>query len=158
MATEQRRIALPRWLKSINRVVVAMQRVGIGFGAVHTLTVPGRRSGRPRTTPVTPFAFEGARYVVGGYPGADWVANVRAAGEGVLASGRSRERVAFVELPVEDARKVLAAFPVKVPTGVPMMVRSGVVKDGTPEEFSTLAGRCAVFRIDALVGGAGQGG
>lgn len=134
----------------MNRVLVTLQRLGLRFGAMHTLTVTGRRSGRPRTTPVTPFTFEGVRYVVGGYPGADWVANVRAVGHGTLATGRRRERVAFVELPVDEARKVLAAFPVKVPTGVPMMVRAGVVKDGTSEEFATLAGRCAVFRVERL--------
>ncbi|MGW5359838.1 nitroreductase family deazaflavin-dependent oxidoreductase [Actinopolymorpha pittospori] len=154
MATEKPKIVLPRWLKPMNKVIVALQRLGLSLGAMHTLTVTGRRSGRARTTPVTPFTFEGARYVVGGYPGADWVANVRAAGHGTLATGRRRERVAFVELPVEEAGKVLAAFPVEVPTGVPMMARAGVVKDGTPEEFATLAGRCAVFRIDRLDGDA----
>ena len=46
------------------------------------LTVPGRKSGRPRSTPMTPFEFQGGLYVVAGYPGADWAANARAAGTG----------------------------------------------------------------------------
>ena len=43
------------------------------------LTVPGRKTGKPRSTPVTPMHVDGKRYVVNGYPGADWVHNVRAA-------------------------------------------------------------------------------
>jgi F420H(2)-dependent quinone reductase len=46
------------------------------------LTVPGRKSGKPRSTPITPTHVDGKRYVVNGYPGADWVSNVRAALEG----------------------------------------------------------------------------
>lgn len=38
------------------------------------LTVTGRTSGRPRTTPITPMYVDGKRYVVGGFPGADWCA------------------------------------------------------------------------------------
>jgi hypothetical protein len=30
------------------------------------------------------------------------------------------------------------------------MKRSGLVTDGTPEEFEALAGRCAVFRLDPV--------
>jgi hypothetical protein len=29
------------------------------------------------------------------------------------------------------------------------MKRSGLVTDGTPDEFEALAGRCAVFRFEA---------
>ena len=43
------------------------------------LTVPGRKTGKPRSTPITPMHMDGKRYVVNGYPGADWVRNVRAA-------------------------------------------------------------------------------
>ncbi len=52
------------------------------------LTVPGRKTGKPRSTPVTPMDVDGKRYVVNGYPGADWVNNVRAAGEVTLTQGR----------------------------------------------------------------------
>ncbi len=56
----------------------------------------------------------------------------------------------MIELPAEDAKPVLRAFPTEVPTGVGFMKRSGLVKDGRPEEFEALAGRCAVFRLDPL--------
>jgi deazaflavin-dependent oxidoreductase (nitroreductase family) len=137
-------------LPPLNRVFVALQRVGLGVPGITMLIVTGRRSGKPRTTPVTPFTFEGRRYIVGGFPGADWVANARAAGVGTLLTGRRRERVSLTELSPAAARPVLRVFPVEVPTGLEMMVKSGVVADDTPEAFAALAGRCAVFRLDPL--------
>lgn len=142
----------PRWLKPANKVFVLMSRLGLSFGGESpvVLTVPGRKTGAPRSTPVTLMTLDGKRYVVGGFPGADWVRNARAAGEATLERGRRSERVRMVELPAEDAKPVLRAFPEKVPTGVGFMKRSGLVTDGRPEEFAALAGRCAVFRLDPL--------
>src|SRR6202042_3548518 len=111
-------------------------------------TVPGRKSGRPRSTPMTPFEFQGGLYVVAGYPGAAWAANARAAGTGALARGRRAREVRIVELTPEEARPVLRAFPTEVPVGVAFAKRSGMVRDGTPDEFETLAGRIAVFRFE----------
>jgi len=112
--------------------------------------VPGRRSGTPRSTPVTPMTVDGKRYVVGGFPGADWIRNVRAAGEVTLQRGRNQERVRMVELSADDARPFLRAFPDEVPTGVGFMKRSGLVKEGRPDEFEALAGICPVFRLDPM--------
>jgi hypothetical protein len=91
---------------------------------------------------------DGKRYVVGGFPGADWIRNVRAADYATLARGRHSERVRMVELTADAARPFLRAFPTEVPTGVGFMKRSGLVKDGRPEEFEALAGVCPVFRLD----------
>ncbi len=55
---------LPGWLKVANPVIVALQRRGLAVGAMHVLTVPGRRSGEPRTTPVSPLTVDGRRYIV----------------------------------------------------------------------------------------------
>lgn len=129
---------------------MAIQKLGIAAGPVRVLTVVGRKSGRPRSTPATPFTLAGAVYVAGGYPKADWVLNARAAGEGTVTRGRSTERVAFVELTAEQARPVLRAFPKEVPAGVGFYKRSGLVREGTPDEFEALAGRCAVFRLDPI--------
>jgi hypothetical protein len=93
---------------------------------------------------------DGKRYVVAGFPGADWVANVRAAGQVTIARGRHVEQVRMVELSAEDARPFLRAFPTEVPTGVGFMKRTGLVTEGSPEEFEALAGRCAVFRLDPV--------
>jgi deazaflavin-dependent oxidoreductase (nitroreductase family) len=142
----------PWWLKPANKVFIRMSRLGVSFGGESpvVLTVRGRKSGRDRSTPVTPMTLDGKRYVVGGFPGTDWVQNVRAAGEVRIARGRASERVRMVELSADEARPILRAFPTEVPTGVGFMKRSGLVTDGRPEEFEALAGRCAVFRFDPL--------
>jgi deazaflavin-dependent oxidoreductase (nitroreductase family) len=133
----------------MNKVMMAVQRLGIVPGPVRVLTVAGRKSGEPRSTPATPFRLHDTLYVVGGYPKADWVLNARAAGTGTVSKGRRSERVNFVELTTDQARPVLRAFPEKVPTGVGFFKRSGQVEHGTADEFEALAGHCAVFRLDA---------
>jgi deazaflavin-dependent oxidoreductase (nitroreductase family) len=142
----------PWWLKPANKVFIQMSRLGMSFGSESpvVLTVPGCKSGRERSTPVTPMTVDGREYVVAGFPGADWVANVRAAGQATVARGRRVQRVQLVELSPEDARPLLRAFPTEVPTGVGFMKRAGLVSKGRPEEFEALAGRCAVFRLEPV--------
>jgi deazaflavin-dependent oxidoreductase (nitroreductase family) len=142
----------PWWLKPANKVFIQMSRLGLSFGGESpvVLTVKGRKSGRDRSTPVTPMTVNGNQYVVAGFPGADWVANVRAAGQVTLTRGRRARRVHMVELSAEDARPFLRAFPTEVPTGVGFMKRAGLVTEGRPDEFEALAGRCAVFRLDPV--------
>jgi deazaflavin-dependent oxidoreductase (nitroreductase family) len=132
----------------MNKVMMAVQRLGIPTGPAFVLTVPGRKSGRPRSTPMTPFKFRGGLYVVAGYPGADWASNARAAGAGTLSRGRRSRQVRIVELTAEEARAVLREFPAQVPVGVAFAKRSGMVRDGTADEFEALAGRIAVFRFE----------
>lgn len=138
----------PKWLKSMNKLVIALGRLGVPAGPSQVLTVPGRKSGQPRKTPMTPFQHDGALYTVAGYPGADWAANARAAGTGVLTRGRRSRPVHLIELTAEQSRPVLRAFAEKVPVGVGFAKRSGLVVEGTPDEFEALAGRLAVFRFD----------
>jgi deazaflavin-dependent oxidoreductase (nitroreductase family) len=130
---------------------MAMMRLGLpisGKEAPMVLTVAGRKSGEPRSTPITPMYVDDERYVVSGFPGADWVKNARAAGTATLTSGKTSETVRMVELSPEAARPLLRQFPTLVQTGVSFMKRSGLVTDATPDEFEALAGRCAVFRFD----------
>ena len=114
------------------------------------LTVPGRKTGKPRTTPVTPMTVDGKRYVVAGLPGSDWAANARAAGEATLQVGRHTDRVRMVEMSTDDAHPLLRAYPVEVPSGVDFIKNAGLVTGPNPDEFEALAGRLAVFRLDPV--------
>jgi deazaflavin-dependent oxidoreductase (nitroreductase family) len=140
----------PRYLKLMNKLMIAVQKLGIPTGPAMVLTVPGRTSGRPRSTPMTPFRCDGGLYVVAGYPGADWAANARAAGTGTLSKGRRSRAVKIVELTAAQARPILRIYPTEVPVGVSFAKSSGMVVDGTPDEFEALAGRIAVFRFDPI--------
>jgi deazaflavin-dependent oxidoreductase (nitroreductase family) len=146
------RIRPPWWLKYVNKAMIGLHKLGVGFGGKGpvVLTVVGRKTGKPRSTPVTPMTVDGKRYVVGGLPGGDWAANARAAGEASIQIGRRIERVRMVEIPVDDARPLLRAFPVEVPNGVGFMKNAGLVTGPNPDEFEALAGRCPVFRLDAV--------
>ncbi|HTM83379.1 MAG TPA: nitroreductase/quinone reductase family protein, partial [Mycobacterium sp.] len=123
------RIRPPWWLKPMNKLFIRLSQLGMNFGGESpvVLTVPGRISGKPRSTPVTPMTVDGQRYVVGGFPGADWVENVRSAKVATLRRGRRSERVRMVEMSPDQARPLLRAFPTEVPTGVGFMKRSGLV-------------------------------
>ena len=139
----------PRWLKPMNRVLVTVQRLGLGMKELPVLTLPGRRSGQPRRTPLTILDLDGQRYVLQGYARTDWVANLRAAGYvGTLSVGRRTEQVRLVELDAAAAEPVLRAWPVRVPQGAKVMKDAGVVDEITPDAFAALAGTCAVFRVD----------
>lgn len=146
---------LPRWLKPVNRMTMALQRLGLSLGPVCVLSVPGRASGNLRSTPVTPLIVDGRRHIIGGKGDADWVKNARASGWGMLAHSHSRERVSLTELPTEERAPILRAFPRLVPRGVPFFRQLyGLPKDpaALPEAFAALAPRCPVFRIDTAHG------
>ncbi|WP_020575282.1 nitroreductase/quinone reductase family protein [Actinopolymorpha alba] len=140
----------PRYLKVANKVIIALQRAGLVLGTMRVLTVPGRKTGEPRSTPVSPYTVGGVRYVVGGDGSGDWVKNAEAAGQGILSRGRLSERVRLIALPEEERGAILREFPAKVPHGVPMFLKSGTVAAATPEAFEAAAPRCAVFRIETL--------
>ena len=65
------------------------------------ITVRGRSSGLPRTTPVALVEIGGRRWVIGTFGEVNWVRNLRAAGEATLSVGRRREEVRATELDVE---------------------------------------------------------
>lgn len=140
--------APPGWLRVFNKVNIGVQRLGLPLGPTQLLTLRGRRSGQPRTTPVTPLTVDGRRYVIGGFARGDWVANARANGEAVLRHGRRTESVRLVELPEAERGPIMRAFPTEVPRGVSFFVRTGVVDEPTPDGFEKGAARAAVFRIE----------
>ena len=138
---------LPRWLGPANRVIIALQYRGVVIGTMRLLSVPGRKSGKMRTTPVSPLTVEGQRYIIAGLESSDWVKNARAAGWGILARGRKEEKVFLIELPVEERACILREFPRKVPRGVQFFHQVYGVS-GDPEEFAALAPHCPVFRVE----------
>jgi len=143
----------PRWLRTANRAALAMSRIGFTMGPVHVLTVPGRRTGKPRSAPVSPLMVGGGRYVVSALPDSDWARNVRAAGHAQLSRGHRREPVTLTE--VTDSKlkeQVMRAYPREVPRGAPLFARAGITAGPDPDAFAAAAGHVAVFEIRPVPG------
>jgi deazaflavin-dependent oxidoreductase (nitroreductase family) len=83
------------------------------------LTVPGRRSGIPRSTPVTLVEEDGQRWLVAPYGPVGWVRNARAAGQVELSRGRHSETARVKELAPEAAAPILKAYVERVPSTRP---------------------------------------
>lgn len=139
----------PEWLKGMNEELMEQQRAGTAEYDLPVLTVVGRRSGAPRHTPLTVHVRDGERFVLGGFPGADWIRNIRAAGgHATLAMDGVTEAVRLVELDEAAAIPVLRAWPGETPDGVEMMRDAGVITDVTPDALVEVVGICPVFRVE----------
>lgn len=132
----------PRWIVTLN---IAALRLGLKVGSQHLLSIPGRKSGKLRSTPVSIVTVGGQQFVVAAFSEVDWVKNARAAGEGILARGRTRRRVRVLEVPLEERPAVLVEFLRQVPGGVRFF---GLSSD--PKVIVRQADRYPVFRLDSL--------
>lgn len=138
-----------RSVQRFNRFTTPLLRIGVPLGPMYLLTVPGRRTGTPRTTPVATFAYEGKRYIMQAYPTANWVKNARAAGSGILGRGRRVRRVSLVEVPVDERRVLLRHAGSMAPaTLARRFVEAGLIESTDPEAFAASAPTTAVFRVD----------
>ena len=94
----------------VNAVFRLMTRVGLGASYRYILTVPGRKTGRPYSTPVDAIEVAGDRWLVAGYGPTGWVRNARAAGEVTLSRGGRSERFKVDEAYAPTAIPVLRAY------------------------------------------------
>ncbi len=104
------RFELPEEIKRFNEMLKSNPQMTEGMGPVHLLSVPGRKSGALRSTPISLLEFDGQRWLVAGFADADWVKNMRVSGWGVLTKGKLSERVTVVEVPTGERAPILQAF------------------------------------------------
>jgi len=120
-------------------------RLGSGPGGTYLLTVPGHRSGAPRSTPVTLVEEGGRRWLVAPYGEVAWVRNVRAAGKATLSRGGHTDEIALREVGTDEAAPVLKLYVTRVPITRPYFdVRPGSDLDA----FRAEAPRHPVFAIE----------
>ncbi|WIG60564.1 MAG: hypothetical protein OJF49_003312 [Ktedonobacterales bacterium] len=103
---------IPRFVRLGNILTRTLLRAGfnvVGPNHVPTylLTVRGRKSGQPRTTPIVVIEQDGKRYLLAPFGVVDWVRNLRAAGAATLTRGRRTQAVRATELPGGEAALVL---------------------------------------------------
>lgn len=77
---------------------------------VAVLSVRGRASGKPRSTPVVVLDHDGERYLVTPYGDTEWVRNLRAAGTGQLKQHGRTEEFAAIEVPVDQRPPIIDAY------------------------------------------------
>ena len=135
----------PVGLKPANFVITTLLRAGVKIGHMSLLTVRGRKSGQPRTTPVWLEERNGQRWVISPYGQVNWVRNLRAAGEATITRGRRTERVSAVELPPGEAAPMLKQSLASAPS----MVRGyfDVTPDSPLEDFEREVPRHPVFLL-----------
>jgi deazaflavin-dependent oxidoreductase (nitroreductase family) len=130
--------------RAANRLVRLLLKLGLMPGPTYLLTVPGRRTGRPLSTPVTLIEDGADRWLVSPYGEVAWVRNARAAGQVTLTRGRHTETVSLRELSAAEAAPVLQRYVTRVPITRPYF-------DATPTSplaaFEAEAPRHPVFHL-----------
>ena len=113
----------PRWVFSyFNPFARFLLGAGIPLGLNGLITVRGRKSGQPRTTPVAIIEASGRRWVWCPWGDVQWVRNLRAARRATITARRREEEVVATELDptqrVEFFRDVLGPLARGMPFGL----------------------------------------
>lgn len=136
------RLSPPRRL--LNLAVTPLVRLGIGPANTFLLTVPGRKTGKLHTTPVTLVDHAGERWLVAPFGEREWVKNARASGRVGLTRGRRRITVEATELPSVERAGVLQAYA----ETVPLVGKFFDAPKGAPEAaYAAESSRHPVFRL-----------
>lgn len=139
----------PGWFSRnvFNPVVALLTRAGVSVWGSRVLRVRGRKSGQIRETPVNLLTVDGVRYLVAPRGVTQWVRNLRAAGVGDLALGRSSERFRAIEVPDEHKVPILRAYLRRWKFEVGAFF-DGVSADSPDAELWRVAPQHPVFRIE----------
>jgi deazaflavin-dependent oxidoreductase (nitroreductase family) len=116
--------------------ITMLLRIGVRmtiFGPMMLLTVRGRKTGKPRTSPIDVHEFDGRRFLIATHGVGSWVYNLRATGEGVLSLGWSRQPFTAQELTPE------AGGPVIKDALGPLLASQGVRGTALRQNFSLAA-------------------
>jgi deazaflavin-dependent oxidoreductase (nitroreductase family) len=113
---------VPRSVSVFSPILKFLLAAGVPLGPNGLITVRGRKSGLPRTTPVAIIEVSGRRWVWAPWGEVHWVQNLRAAGHATITMRRRAEEVAAAELdPTERVvffRDVLGPLARSIPFGV----------------------------------------
>ena len=138
----------PRGINLFNAIAKPLLAAGMPMGFNGLLTVRGRKSGVPRTTPLAVIDVDGRRWVWSPWGEVHWVRNLRAAGRATVTVRRRTGEVSVTELdPTERIaffRDVLGPLARGIPFGVTFIrVADGVDLD---DPAGAAEGRC-VFEL-----------
>ena len=132
------------WRRALNVVIRPLARLGLTGPRTYLLTVPGRKSGRLWSTPVSIVEDGHERWLVAPYGDRNWVRNARASGSVELRRGRRREQLTVEELTPQDAVPVLRRY---YELGRVTRPFFDVTLDSPPDAWLAEAPRHPVFRL-----------
>lgn len=127
----------------LDRVMATLIRRGL-VPHTYLLTTTGRKSGLPRTVPVTLVEDDDGRWLVAPYGPVGWVHNVRATGRVHLLRGRHDEDCRVREVSPQEAGPVLKRY--LAITGPPRRYFRATV-DSPVEDFVAEAADHPVFAL-----------
>ena len=117
-----RAAAAPPWVTFFGPIAKVLVAAGVPLGPNALVTIRGRKSGRPRTTPLAIIEVAGRRWVWAPWGDVQWVRNLRAAGRATISVGRRQEAVTATELDptqrVAFFRDILGPLARSTPFGV----------------------------------------
>ena len=146
-----RAAAAPPWVTFFGPIAKVLVAAGVPLGPNALVTIRGRKSGRPRTTPLAIIEVAGRRWVWAPWGDVQWVRNLRAAGRATISVGRRQEAVTATELDptqrVAFFRDILGPLARSTPFGVWFIRTVDQVDLDDPVEAA--AGRC-VFELHPL--------
>ena len=120
-SVRQRAPHVPFLVPLLNPIAHRLLRIGIPMGPNALLTVRGRKTGQPHTTPVALVEVNGRRWVQSPFGEVNWVRNLRAAGEATITINRRSESVEAVELSTAETarffKEVLGPYVGRIPMG-----------------------------------------
>jgi deazaflavin-dependent oxidoreductase (nitroreductase family) len=102
----RQRVAVPLF-RAIGPLMRFVLRRGLPAGPNALLTVRGRVTGRPYSTPVAIWELGDRRFVQASFGAVGWVRNLRASGEAVVRRGRWSLAMRATELPPSDAGQLM---------------------------------------------------
>jgi deazaflavin-dependent oxidoreductase (nitroreductase family) len=115
-------VRAPWRVRFFGRFLQFLLVAGVPLGFNRLVTIRGRKSGLPRTTPIAVIEVSGRRWVWAPWGEVHWVQNLRAAGAATIALRGRKEEVRATELDpaerVEFFRDVLAPLARSIPFGL----------------------------------------
>jgi len=93
----------PAFVRRTGGLTARLLGAGVPMGPNAAVTIRGRTSGKPRTTPLAVVQIDGRRWLLGAYGDVQWTRNLRAAGEATIRVGSHDEHVLARELSQDEA-------------------------------------------------------
>jgi deazaflavin-dependent oxidoreductase (nitroreductase family) len=93
----------PAFIRRSGAITTRLLGAGVPMGPNAIVTIRGRTTGRPRSTPLAVVEIDGRRWLIGAYGDVQWTRNLRAAGEATIRVGSRDVHVLARELDQDEA-------------------------------------------------------